>query len=218
MLDALPYSHYNDSVVVAENNIDILDFSTIKFKSLFYSHINAHKLRRRSKMRQDSIYDKICETIFVASDHRLRKNSWSKSKKYVYKSLIKQNSNYRYFRLLTFHISLVNYLNKKYYYDNTNSDNGLHLIYGTKEGNEIKKNKNDSFIYPLIKPKTQLQFLNDILSKLIRLFSKSNFKSSHFNRIGFSIRVDKDSLHKKALPRAKIVVMIGGKIMSKIRI
>ncbi len=214
----MPYSHYNDSVVVPEKSIEILNFSTIEFKSLFYAHINAHKFRNRYRMNQDSIYDKICETMFVASDHKLRKDRWSKNKKYVYKSLIKLNSNYRYFKLFTFHISLVDYLGKKYYYDKSNTDSDLHLIYGTKEENEIKKKQNDSFIYPLIKSKTQLQFFNDVLKKLIRVFTKSNFKSSYFNRVGFSIRVDQDSLHKKALPRAKIVVMIGGKIMSKIRL
>lgn len=218
-LENITYVKYEDSLEVSEDDINIFNFNREVFKPQFFSFIGNHRFRTgRGKLEQDSIYNRICESIIEMSDKTFGKNRWKKPTKYVYNTVLKLRSNYRYYKVFAFRVSLVKLEGSTYYYDKGDVNTELHLIYGSRRLNKQRKKKDSNYEVNYLEQRNIKELLNHILDEFLSRFKKTNFKSRYYTRIGFSIEVDKKTLNKKAIPTAKVVIMIGGKIMSKIRV
>ena len=218
-LNSLDFIDYSDSIRAENSEIDILNFDNEAYKNIFFTEINQHKNRRsRPSLEPDSIYNKICETILLTSHRRLLRRNWAKNKKFIYQSLIQYHSHFRYYKVFSFKIDLVNYNGGGFYYDKNDPKTNIHLISGNRKDNNKMLVKDEEFELKYILPKTEMELFNAITYKFIQNFGLSNFKSRYFSQIGFAIEIDKKTLNKKAIPQAKIVIIIGGKIMSKIRV
>ncbi len=214
-----PYHHYQEGGVPMNRELNIINFNASQVISDFYYMVNQHEYRRsRTPLKQDSIYNKICETslqIFNKSIFR-SKQIWNRKKKYFYKALIQLNSNYRFYHAFVFKVKLVDYTWQKYYYDRNDTDSDLHLIYGNKKDNKVKLD--EGFELEYIKPISEALLMTNILRKLVQYFGKKNFGSNYYSKIGFSIKLNEKSVNRRAIPEVYVMVMIGGKVMQKLRI
>ncbi len=217
-LKSKAFNVYAPNHELLNSDLDILNFDLNVVTSKFYSAVNTHKYRRsKLPLQQDSIYNKICEVgINVFNRSIYTGYSWDRKKKYFYKALIKLKSHYRFYQAFVFKVRLVNYKGGAYYYNRSDGGSVLNLVYGSKKQNKIKEDKGLPLNYIL--PISELEMMDIILRKLISSIGKRNFGSNFYSQIGFAIKLNPKSINRRALPEAYVMVMMGGKVMQKLRL
>ena len=201
------------------NELDLINFDTDEVCSNFLYAINTHLFRRHKiKLTQDSIYNKLCQASMETFSRSIfrSKQIWKRKTSYFYKAIIQLESNYRFYQSFAFNVPLVDHLFGQYYYDRHDEGSDLHLIYGSKKANKIKEEEGEPLKY--IHPVSEQELVQKILRRLIFKFGKINFSSNYYTRIGFAIKVDARTLNKNRLPEAQVIVMIGGKLMQRLRV
>lgn len=216
VLDNTPFVFYPESFRPSERDLEIVHFDSIRAASSFLHSISNHKYRiAKIPFKQDSIYNRICLTVLNSLNGSIYINPsvWLKKRRYIYKALTKMKSNYRFYHAFAFKIKLVKYGIGSYYYDKNDDETDLGLVYGSKTKNKKKVEKGESLDY--IEPITELKFDEILLKKVMRSLGRSNFKLSYYDRIGIAIKVNPRTVNRRAIPEAKVVIMLGGKVMRK---
>ena len=219
VLDKSPFVFYPKSNGPSDRDIEIIHFDSIRASSSFLFSINNHRYRiAKRPFIQDSIYNRICHTVLNSLNNSIYINSkvWLKKRRYIYKALVKLRSNNRFYHAYAFKIKLVKYGLGQYYYDKNDDETELHLIYGNKNRSKKKIQRGEPLDY--IEPITEQKFNDLVLKKIMRSIGKSNFKLSYYDTIGIAIKLNRRTINRRAIPEAKVVVMLGGKVMQKIRL
>jgi hypothetical protein len=109
--------------------------------------------------------------------------------------------------------SAVNFYGSKFYYEQDDSTNSLHLYVGKKRPSKKEKEKEGFSSIP-VKNFTYEELAEEIAKKFSR--DRGHIKSLNkgYDQIGISCVVEPRSLGGRKLPKIKAIIIVGGKLIN----
>ena len=119
-------------------------------------------------------------------------------------------------RLIDFSINscnAINYFGSEFYVDKEDETSNLHLFYGSKKPSK-KEKSDEKFKSVPLKQYTYQQLAEIIANSLMH--DEGYFKSLNkaYDQIGLSCVVDPKSLVGKKIPKTKIILIVGGRLIN----
>jgi hypothetical protein len=205
----------------AENaEVDILDFDQQYYAGMIIHELNQkRKSHGRSGFKVDSTFNRICNTgvkhFSRGSFSNRKRQRWiTKHSEFGIRYL---RGNFRMYKSYSFYFNLTNLGNRtNFYYVAGDETTRLKLFVGKRP--RTTSPTHQDYVEPTpVKPITELQFKTAIIQQLMRKDGSTEFYSKNYSHIGISMRLDEYSVNRRKIPRAYIMIIIGGKQTQKVR-
>lgn len=142
---------------------------------------------------------------------------WGKLSKYFSRAARRSTSPFNLMKTVSFRITLVNNHGRKFYYDGNGEEGQLNLYLGRKKSFKAKDEEEEPERTPLIFF-TGEELLTAFERKIHRDAVWSDLKHGVYSYVGLSVEIDENTLNRKKLPTARIVVLLGARRLQKLRV
>lgn len=200
--------------------LDVLNFDEQNYEGAILDELNAQRsLKNRSVFVQDSAYNRMCLTglaTFSKGYYTSHKNE-TRVHRYTEIGIRRMQGNNRLFRVIMFKIRLADIENNEFfYYDRRNFDSELQLYKGKTP--TTRNPEHENYVEPVpVDELSEEDFVNNFVAKIKREISAKEFYSKHYTHISLSLRVDPSSVGRRRIPKAYVIVILGGKQTQKIK-
>ena len=205
----------------AENKaVEILDFDQQYYSGMITKELNVKRsLRGRPGFTLDTTFNRIANTIvkqFSRSNFSKSKNK-RKITKYTEFGIRYLHGTNRLFKSYVFYFNLTHLTERmNFYYAAGDESTRLKLFVGKRPRSMSPTHENYEKPVP-VKPISELEFRSLIIQRLLRHDGSVEFYSKNYSHIGVSMRIDEYSINRRKIPRAYIMIIIGGKQTQKVR-
>lgn len=201
------------------SELEILDFDQQYYSGMIMHELNLKRgLRGKPGFVLDTTFSRICNTgvkHFSRSYFSSRKQH-RRMIKYTEFGIRYLKGEHRLFKAYTFYFNLTN-LNghSRFYHAGGDETTRLKLFQGKRP--RTMNPDNENYVKPIpVKPITEIEFSASIIQQLIRHDGAVEFYSKNYSHFGISMRVDEFSINRRKIPRAYIMIVIGGKQTQKV--
>ncbi|WP_070138571.1 hypothetical protein [Crocinitomix algicola] len=214
--DQLDRTERNEIVsrVPNRSKLSIVDFDKKNYASIIVHQINAYRKKRGRKIfEQDSVFNQVCNTSVKHLPRSFFKDKKKRKKliRYVERSIKYLKGDYRVFNAIIFQVNLTNLKkHQNFHYLSKDQSTELKLFFGKRMKLEDLKNPKKKKPEP-VKAITELDFTKAVITKIQSQNTIYNLLAKNFSHIGLYVKVDEYSLHRKKIPTAFAMVIIGGK-------
>ena len=200
--------------------LDVLNFNEQNYEGAILDGLNAQRsLKNRQVFVQDSAYNRMCLTgiaAFSKGYYTSHKNE-TRVHRYTEIGIRRMQGNNRLFRVIMFKIRLADIgYNEYFYFDRRNFDSELQLYKGKKRLTRKPVIVDDEEAIPVDELSEQ-DFVNNFVKKIKKEMSAREFYSKCYTHIGLSLCVDPSSVGRRRIPKAYVMVILGGKQTQKIK-
>ncbi|MFT5821805.1 MAG: hypothetical protein ACI8ZM_003061 [Crocinitomix sp.] len=200
--------------------LEVLDFDQQNYSGMLMEELNLkRKTRGRPGFELDSTFNRICNTgvkHFSRSIFSNRKNQ-RRLIRYTEFGIRYLRGDHRLFKAYSFYFNLTHLHNyTKFFYAAGDETTKLKLFVGKRP--RTMSPTHEDYEEPIpVKPITEKEFGASIIQALLRDDGAVEFFSKNYSHIGVSMRIDEYSINRRKIPRAYIMIIIGGKQTQKIR-
>jgi hypothetical protein len=189
------------------------DFSSIK--QLMYAEIGRLSKKQQFKIQHSEILERlsIASTKAWKGSQYANKKKWSSLNKHFKRAKIKLTTNFNLFKSYSFTIPLINSKGKKFYFDRNAPKGTPYLFFGKQK----PRNEEDGDPEPL--PfYTKEELMKLFMNNLYQNGSAKNIRKGNYRFVGVSIELNEQSVNKKLIPTARVVVFYGANRLQRVQL
>ena len=204
----------------AGDKIDVLHFNEANYAGIVLDYLNTVRNRKgRKAFEQDESFNRLCRVGMAKfSKNYFRGNKYEhQAVRYSEFSLRYLNAEHRLFKVFTFEVNLT-HLNQftRFYYLRDDHSTDLKLFLGKRP--KITNPEHEGYEEPKpVKVISEFEFVSRVLKKIRSRAGVRDIYSKNYSHIGLDITIDEYTVHRKKIPKAKVMVVLGGKQLQKVR-
>lgn len=200
--------------------LDVMNLDKQGYAGLLLEGINSVRtLKQRAVFEQDSAFNQMCNVGVKHFPQAYFRNKTKRHKiiRYAEFGLRHLKGKHRMFRVFSFNYNLTTLSNlTPFYYARNDETSPLKLFWGRRP--RVTDPNHEDYEEPKpVRPISEKEFVRGLCRAFEHSKGGKDLLSRNFTHIGIAIRVDEFTLNRKKIPRAFVMVIIGGKQIQKAR-
>lgn len=187
-------------------------------EELFLGHMYAVSRNQPDDLTRSKVLSIMAEattSIWKGGQYNKGK-SWVSVNKYLRRASYRSTCRFNLLRSAVFRISLVDNEGKQFYYDRNGSPDQLNLFKGTYPTFKERMEEDAPEPEPL-RFFSEEEIVQQFERQLRRQSQYSDLRNGNFCCVGISVEVDQNSLHRKKIPSARVVVLFGARRLKHVK-